>query len=884
LPSPRQTEAILRALDKADAEESLAAYVRLMWSILEPGTPLVWGWPMDAIIEHLEAVTDGEIRRLLINVPPGSSKTSLCCTFWPSWEQGPQGLAHYRYILASYASNLTEIANRRTGRLIASPLYQALWCDRFRITRQGDTLIENDKTGWIIATSVGGVATGRRGDRVIIDDPNKVDEAESQSVRDRTNFWFTEVMPDRLNNLTKSAIVVIQQRTHEEDVSGVILDGEFEYVHLCIPAEYDSKSHCSTVIGWNDPRGTEPDEDGEPDPYGELLGDNARAFHDGELFWPDRFPESALAEQRITKGPYGYCTPGETPILMADLSLSRIDAVREGDSILGFVIGTKEKRARLLPTNVKSVSVSRQPVVKITLDSGRVIRCTPDHKWWTGRNDKSHPMYLPARAPGMKGPGRRAGGSDLFRVCPPELPNLSEPDDVRAAGWLAGFFDGEGSVSVMRRQRGDFSALITFTQGTGRNAPLCRKLEETLSRLGFRYGVTRRQPNHQRHGVNSYYLLSDAPSGKNKGGDAKRSARLPLYQRFVHVVQPQKWREHLINSGATGRLFTSRERVTAIVPDGVETVYGLETGTGNYVAWGLASSNSGQYNQSPSPRGGGIIKREWWQLYSRPVHPSYELVIAVLDTNQSQKEMNDFSALVILGVFQQAGHPNVMLSMAWRAKLELNVKALTDDERRTLGIDRLDLTAWERDEILNGRLLPPRSPPPMRGEARRPLTPMERSRILERVGALGLVDKIAAYCDGYKVDRLLIENKANGFAVDSEIRRQHPNRNWSVEMIDPEGKDKTARAHSVVPVFAGGLVWAPGNAETGMFRDWAEMTRTELAVLPRGKNDDLADCVVHGLRWLRQNGVLMLAPEIQARADQQRSYENRKPQKALYPG
>lgn len=554
---------------------------------------------MDAVCDHLEAVTDGEITRLLINVPPGSSKTTLSLIMWTSWEWGPQNMPHMRYVTSSYSSNLTELACGRTGHIITSDVYRSLWADRFRVTRMGDKGIRNDHTGWILASSVEGVGTGRRGDRVIIDDPNNVKDAESESLRNRANRWFTEVMPDRLNDLTKSAVIVIQQRTHEQDVSGIIIDKKLPYVHLMIPAEYDSGRHCVTVIGWKDPRGTRPDEDGKPDPYGKSLHENERVMNDGELFWPERFPETALAEQRLTKGPYAY---------------------------------------------------------------------------------------------------------------------------------------------------------------------------------------------------------------------------------------------------------------------------------------------AGQYQQSPEPRGGGILKRAWWQMWTRPSHPRYELVIGVLDTNASQKEKNDFSAMVIWGIFQHGGKANAMMAMAWRAKLEINVPAMTEEDRKAFGIDRPDLTQWERDLILNGNVLPTKSPPPEPGERRRSLTPMERARILEHHGCLGLADKVASYCDGYKVDRLLIENKANGFAVDSELRRQNPNRSWSIDLIDPEGKDKTARAHSVVPVMAGGLVWAPGSPQTGMFREWGEMVITECAILPNGKNDDLADGVIHGLRWLRANNILQLAPEAQARADQQRAYENRAKPKPLYPG
>ena len=91
----------------------LIAFVRAFWHILEPSTPLVDGWPMWAICEHLEAVTAGEVTRLLINVPPGFCKSLLVDVFWPAWEWGPMGKPHYRYVAFSYSASLTERDNDR---------------------------------------------------------------------------------------------------------------------------------------------------------------------------------------------------------------------------------------------------------------------------------------------------------------------------------------------------------------------------------------------------------------------------------------------------------------------------------------------------------------------------------------------------------------------------------------------------------------------------------------------------------------------------------------------------------------------------------------------------------------------------------------------------
>lgn len=259
---------------RQSSEGGLMHFVRYFWSVLEPGRPMVEGWVIEAICLHLEAVTFGDIKRLLINVPPGFMKSMLVNVFFPAWEWGPMRQPQTRYVSFSYGSHLTERDNAKFRDLVNSPEYQELWGDRFNVTKDGEVKVGNDKTGWKFASSVGGVGTGERGDRVLLDDAHNVREAESDPVRTSTVNFFRESMSNRLNDLTKDAIIVIMQRVHENDVSGEIMShDELGYVKLVIPMEYESHRHCSTEIGWSDPRTEE-----------------------GELAWPERFPPETLAE------------------------------------------------------------------------------------------------------------------------------------------------------------------------------------------------------------------------------------------------------------------------------------------------------------------------------------------------------------------------------------------------------------------------------------------------------------------------------------------------------------------------------------------------------------------------------------------------------------
>lgn len=249
----------------------LIKFVRHYWDVLEPERKLVDGWPLEAICLHLEAITFGETNRLLANVPPGFMKSLLTNVFWPAWEWGPMNKPHHRYVAFSYAAQLTERDNAKFRDLISSQKYQTDWKDRFSLTEDGKIKVSNDKTGWKLASSVGGVGTGERGDRVICDDLHNVKEAESELVRTGTVTWFRESLQNRLNDLKESAIVVIMQRVHEADVSGEILSARLPYTHLMVPMEYDPGRHCQTEIGWSDPR-----------------------TEDGELAWPERFADDDL--------------------------------------------------------------------------------------------------------------------------------------------------------------------------------------------------------------------------------------------------------------------------------------------------------------------------------------------------------------------------------------------------------------------------------------------------------------------------------------------------------------------------------------------------------------------------------------------------------------
>lgn len=272
------TRADLLAIERELCRRSLADFAKRAWHVLEPATPLKWGWALDAICAHLEAVTRGEILRLLMNVPPGTMKSLLTGVIWPAWEWGPRGMPQSRFLGTAHKQDLAVRDSMKCRRLIQSDWFQSLWPMPLVSDQNAKTKFENEATGFREAMAFTSM-TGSRGDRVILDDPLSADDANSDAALRAAELTFTEALPSRVNN-DRSAIVVIMQRLHERDTSGIILDRGLPYVHLCLPMRFEADRRCVTPI-FTDPR-----------------------QHDGELLFPERFGEAQVADLERTMGTY----------------------------------------------------------------------------------------------------------------------------------------------------------------------------------------------------------------------------------------------------------------------------------------------------------------------------------------------------------------------------------------------------------------------------------------------------------------------------------------------------------------------------------------------------------------------------------------------------
>lgn len=275
----RLTSADWLAIEREACRRSLATFAQEAWHVLEPSTPLKWGWALDAVCEHLQAVTAGQIRSLLINVPPGCMKSLLTGVIWPAWEWGPRAMPHLRYLGTAHKQDLAIRDNLKCRRLIQSEWFQSRWPITLTGDQNAKTKFENAQTGFREAMAFTSM-TGSRGDRVILDDPLSVDDAKSDAALLAAELTFTEALPTRVNS-ELSAKIVIMQRLHQRDTSGIILARELDYVHLMLPMEFDPARKCVTSIGFADPRKT-----------------------DGELLFPERFGPAQVADMKRTMGSY----------------------------------------------------------------------------------------------------------------------------------------------------------------------------------------------------------------------------------------------------------------------------------------------------------------------------------------------------------------------------------------------------------------------------------------------------------------------------------------------------------------------------------------------------------------------------------------------------
>lgn len=791
-------------------ESSLIDFVRDGWRYIDP-VPFVDNWHLEAIAEHLQAVTDGDIRRLLINVPPRTSKSSLVSVAWPAWtwaqsDISPSSGPQVQFLFASYAQSLSLRDSVKTRRLLESPWYQEKWGRRFTLTGDQNTKIryDNDKGGYRLATSVGGALTGEGGqiicfpaDELVETERGRIRIGDIVHDRQRIKVWSLNT---KTGNMELKPVVGWWRNPASRLVKVTLSDGS---VMRCTP------NHLVwTRGGWKR--------------AAELGG------HDllPAPRWMHVAPAAQVHDRQSEVRPY---------MTSADAANGRsADAVFGSQNGCNIVMATVNFAHHCF--GKMSHAVSKSPVTFAVVDVLKSCTVLKVIQSWIGSIAVDMTDLLPLWAWPYEGFGNHAMGEAVkgLAVSAQGHARVSLVQDGRhdlrrqhegavvshasnaSHGSEGGYFVAwEADDRFPLLVENDVHADETFCLTVADNHTFC---------VGHGNIIVKNCVDDPH---NALEVESDAiREATLQWWDESLSTRLndPITGAYVIIMQ------RLYETDLTGHILSRNEGdwTHLMLPMRYEPQRACKTSLGfedprteeGELLWPVrfpeaevvslerrlgSFAASGQLQQSPVPRGGGIFKRDWWQLYppegeafnqktGKPVNllqfPTMDYIVASVDTAYTEKEENDYSACTVLGSWRNEHDlPKVMLMDAWQERLQF------------------------RD----------------------------------------LVERIIRTCVDLKVDRLLIEAKASGISVAQEIGRLMRGEAFSVNLVDPKG-DKVARAYSVTNLFEAGIVYAPD-------RKWADTVIDQCASFPKAAHDDLVDALVGGLKHLRDSGVALLREE-----------------------
>jgi hypothetical protein len=249
---------------------------------LYPKTKFIPGWYLQVVAATLEACSRGEVNRQIINIPPRYGKSTAASIAFVAWHLGHHPEA--QIICVSYAQDFAEKLARDCMSVMSSDWYKEIFPTRLSSERRSAQEFVTTRHGFRLATSVGGVLTGRGADLIIIDDALKPNEALSDSIRKSVNEWFDNSLYSRLNDKERSCIVIIMQRVHQDDLVGHVLgQEEWNLLKLQAIAEQDEVFEIETPLG-------------------------RRTFRRpaGDLLHPEREPREVIDRIRQTLGEYNF--------------------------------------------------------------------------------------------------------------------------------------------------------------------------------------------------------------------------------------------------------------------------------------------------------------------------------------------------------------------------------------------------------------------------------------------------------------------------------------------------------------------------------------------------------------------------------------------------
>jgi predicted phage terminase large subunit-like protein len=275
-------ENLTRAQYEVFLRQDFATFAARCFHDLNPQAELAMNWHLEVIAAKLAAVRRGKIQRLIINLPPRHLKSLMASIAFPAWCLGHD--PSVQILCVSYGQDLSDKLARDCRSIMMSPWYRQIFRARSAPHRTAVQEFITTRHGYRLATSTGGVLTGRGADIILIDDPLKPEEALSEAQRQAANEWYDHTLYSRQNDKQHGVIVIIMQRLHEDDLVGHVLGQEpWEVLSFPAIAEADEVHHIETIWG-------------------------PRCFtrRQGEALHPDREPLETLDRIRRTIGEYNF--------------------------------------------------------------------------------------------------------------------------------------------------------------------------------------------------------------------------------------------------------------------------------------------------------------------------------------------------------------------------------------------------------------------------------------------------------------------------------------------------------------------------------------------------------------------------------------------------
>ena len=322
-------------LFRAMLSEHLMSFTEFAFGVVRPGVHFQSNWHLEAVTDSLSRVALGEVRRLIITLPPRNLKSLCASVALPAWFLGRN--PSERVVAVSYSDQLARTHANDFRQLVNHQVYRATF-PAMRLERDTDREIMTTRRGKRIATSIEGTLTGLGGNLIIIDDPLKIGDAMSEAVRARVIEWYRSTLLSRADDKKEARIVLVMQRVHQDDLAGYLQErGGFEVLNLPAIAQRDETFY---------------------------LGDG-RTYDrkKGELLHPEHEPAEVLAELKREMGPIAFSAqyqqsptppggaiirrkwlttydevqfkPGDTIIMSWDIALSENES---GDYSAGVVL------------------------------------------------------------------------------------------------------------------------------------------------------------------------------------------------------------------------------------------------------------------------------------------------------------------------------------------------------------------------------------------------------------------------------------------------------------------------------------------------------------------------------------------------------------------